>query len=734
MAGFTRRFTSIPTLEKILEIEGVVVIDLAPPEPATGAGSGTVLLVGEFEDGFFATDEEADGSVEVFGAEDYRTKFGGFGFVYGQTQSQNPCARRHLAENWNGNGYLKGFKLKCSRLLVARVDTSVGSVSFDPLAAIDGEPGPYVLAVGQTLAFTTDEGSASSTALTGVAAVKVGASAALATLLSGETFGIAVDGGPMVTVAFGAADLDQAAVIARVNATLGFTCAIDGGSGQVDFQGQILGTAGSVTLTETTTGVLTKLGHTAGTASGTGTFANIKAVTLAELVAFVNGVAGLTAIDVGAQVGPGNVIRFVNIVSADDSTISIAAGAMATALGLDPLATTVSIGDHPGGTIPAGTRVENGDGDQWVTMQTLDIPEGALGPIVAKVRPALDDGTAAGAAAGDVTTIVDALPFAAVVNNAAALTAAKNEEQMDNAYIAAMDATLAETGDACEANYLLCARRSDALVRAGKANVVSATENGLFARIFVTGDPMPTTAGDSIDHAEAFRGGNDDRVFYTTKAMKVRVPAIAELGLTGGIGFTQDGVISMRPDGPLTTICATLAPEENPGQKTGLIDDFFAVDTGGETLARQTYEAWKRNGIAAPRRDRDSGMVFQSGVTLSLESGRKTMARRKMADFIQNSAVQIGKPYCKKLNTQARRDALRGVWEAFLGELQSAAIPAKSRIEAFSVDDSAKAGNTPEVLARGVYFLVTKVRTHSSMDDVVFQTEIGESTVITRQL
>ena len=149
MAGFVRRFTSTPTIEVIRQIEGVVIVDIAPPDPTTGAGSGTVLLVGEFEDGLFAGDEDAIGSVEVFGSADFAAKFGGLGFTYGGLVASNPCARRHLLENWNGNGYLKAFKLRAQRLLVSRVDTSVGSVAFDPLASITAtKVGPYVLTVG----------------------------------------------------------------------------------------------------------------------------------------------------------------------------------------------------------------------------------------------------------------------------------------------------------------------------------------------------------------------------------------------------------------------------------------------------------------------------------------------------------------------------------------------------------------------------------------------------------
>ena len=133
MAGFVRRFTAEPTLEQILEIEGVVIIDLAPPPPATGAGTGAVVLFGEMEDGPFAA-TDGEGPLEVFGSTDLVQKFGGFGYEYDGVVSQNPSARRHLQEFWNGNGFLKLYKLRAQRLMVARVDTSVGTVSFDPLA------------------------------------------------------------------------------------------------------------------------------------------------------------------------------------------------------------------------------------------------------------------------------------------------------------------------------------------------------------------------------------------------------------------------------------------------------------------------------------------------------------------------------------------------------------------------------------------------------------------------
>jgi hypothetical protein len=734
MSGFTRRFTALPTLATLLAIEGVSIIDLAPPDPVVGAGTGTVLLVGEFEDGLFAVDSTAKGSVEVFGSEDFRTKFGSLGYIYGGVVANNPCARKHLGECWNGNGYLKAFKLRAQRLLIARVDTSVGSVSFDVLASITGGAGPFQLAAGQTLSVTTNTGTGATAAVTAVVATVAGAGATFASIISGDSFGIRIDGAPQVTVTFGASDISQAAVLAKINATLGFACAVTNTT-QIDLRGIVAGTGGSVQLVELTTGVLAKIGHAVGTTAGTSNLAaNINAVTATELVAFINGTAAITSVNGFADITPAGNLRLLNTSAVSAATILVAAGAMATAIGFSPIGSAVARSAHLGGTIPAGTRLRASTlpGSEWVTMQTVTVAAGATEPVSVKVRPALDDGTGIGAAINTINTIVDPISFAALdPQNAAALTAALTEVQLDNRYLAALNATLNESGSARDANYLLIARRSDSVVREGRANALRATECGLLARKFVTGDALGTTAAQSLLNVALWRS---DRVFYTTKGWKVQVPLIAERGTAGGVGFTADGIITVRPDGPLTTICAMLAPEENPGQATGLIDDFFEVADDGEVLTIETYTAWKAAGICAPKVDFDTGPEYQSGVTSSLESGRTTIARRKMADFIQDSLVKIGKPFVKQLARQARRDKLRGRVDQFMGSLLSERDAELQRIAAFSVDDGPNAGNTADTLALGAYFIRTAVRTLSSLDSIVFQTEIGPNAVITTEL
>ncbi len=733
MSGFVRRFTSPPTLEQIQAIESVNIIDLAPADPVKGAGSGVVLLVGEFEDGLFATEADAKGAVQVFGSDDYASKFGGFGYTYNGVVANNPSARKHLTECWNGNGYLKGFKLQAQALLIGRVDTSVGEVAFELLPSILGGTGNFQLAVGQTLSVTTNTGTGASAALTGAVAKHAGAGAAFATIAAGETVGIKIDGAPQINVVFGGGDVTQAAVLARINATMGFACAVINAA-QIDLQGIIKGTGGSVQLFDVTAGALAKIGHTVSTTAGVSNIAaNIDSVTLAEVIAFINGTAAITSINGFAENAAGR-LRLLNTTSLLAATISVAAGAMATALGLSPIATTVAKSSHLGGTIPAGTRLRASGtpGAEWVTMQTLDVPAATTDPIRVKVRPGLDDGTHAGAAPAAVDTVVDLPSFAAVdVNNGAALTVALTEVQLDNRYLDAFNASLNEAGPGRQANYLLSARRTDSVIRSGRSNAINATANGLSARKFVTSDLLGTLVAQGLINVALYRS---DRVFYSTKGWKVRIPQIAERGVAGGVGFTADGVIVVRPDGPLTTICAMLPPEENPGQASGLIDDFFEVATDGETLTIDTYTAWKAAGICAPKVDADTGPEYMSGVTSSLESGRTLIARRKMADFLQDTLVVIGKPFCKLLSRQSRRDKLRGRVDSFLSRLRSLQNAETQRIAAFLTNDDVNAGNTDEVLASGVYFMDVRVKSLASLDEIVFRTEIGPNVVISREL
>lgn len=742
MAGFTRRFTRNPTISELTQIEAINLIDLAPPAPTNGVGTGTVINVGEYEDGPFAAggdspfwDYQAKGKgpQEVFTPADYLARFGGFGFTYAGVQFNNPCARRHLTEDWNGSAFIKNKGVRYARFIAARVDTSVGQVAFNMLACTEGGAGPFALAVGQTLSITTDSGGpAASTALAAAVASHTGVGGTFPTLFAGgETLRLSVENGPEFDVVFSAADQSNAQVAARINAAFGQTIA-DVSGGQVRIQGIFPGTASRLVVVSGSTGVLTTLGLTAATYSGTGNVANINAVTATEVAAIVNTTAGLIAIGAIARVSADGNLRICSDTPAV-GTVNIAAGAMATALGLTT-GTTFSAGVHDGGSIPAGTRVRTAGGAEWVTMQTLTIPEGTSsspvgGAFLVKVRPATDDGTGLTTAAATVVTVVDQPSFGEMsVTNPSALSAALTEVQMDAAYEAAFDATINPNTVVREANFVIASRQSDAVRAKGKQNALDASSAEHYGRKFVASAPVGFSQTQAIAQVATLRS---DRVFYTWPGWQVQIPEIKLRGTAGGTGFTEDGIITVRADGPLVSINSQLPPEENPGQRTGLINAFFDVEETASPLQMADYIALKAAGICAPRVDRVSGPIYQSGVTSvdpDNDPGLVTQARRKMADFIQDTLAERMIPLSKKLNTAARRDAVRAIIDQFLSELKSENAPDLARIDDYSVDEVS--GNTPDTLARGIFVVIIRVRTLSSLDAIVLQTEIGEGVTI----
>lgn len=742
MSVFVRRFRQFPPIEQLTNIESVNIVDLTPPFPTTGVGTGTLLVVGEFEDGPFAAGGDSSnwdatskgtGPQEIYSSEDYRQRFGGLGFTYGTVNYSNPCSRRHLSELWNGNGFLKTKFVRAQRMVLARVDTSVGQVAFSSLAFVEGGTGPFNCEPGYQITATTDQGGpGNSTAITAVKATSAGAAGTFPTLFAGgEQIGITIDSNPEVIVTFSASDQSNAQVITRINSALGFTSAVLN-AGQVDITGIIRGTSGRVILRDITTGTLATIGHAAGTTAGTGSVGNVDAVTAAEIAAIVNGTAALASIDCAARVSQEGRIRIYSTTPAT-GTINITATTLSSVLGLSPVGSTVAAGTHVAGTIPAGTRVRTAGGAEWVTMQTLTIAEGTSaspvgGPYVVKVRPATDDGSATGTSASTVVTVVDQPTFGELsVINPQALTAALDEPAMDSAYQTAFDRTLVPSGITREVNFILCARQSDAVRATMKSNAEDASSHGCFGRKALISAPVGFSQSQAIAQVALNRL---DRVSYTWPGLRVRIPEIAERGTAGGLGFTSDGIITVRADGPLASVNCQIPPEDNPGQQTNLIDLFFEVEQTPTPLNETSYVALRAAGICAPRIDRVSGTIFQSGITTSLDQALKTQARRKMADFIQDSIADRLIPFGKKPSTQENRDAIRAIVDQFLSELLSASNPALQRIEAYSVDEVS--GNTPDTLARGIFVIILKVRTLSSLDFIVLQTEIGEAVTITQ--
>lgn len=850
MSVFIRRFLTDPGNEVLLEIESVNILDLDPPASITGVGTGTVICVGEYEDGPFATGGNANGQdntikmVEPVGATDFVTQVGELGYRYNGVPANHPSARKRRAdgaivdETWNGNAFVQLNGKKFKRLICLRVDTSVGAVEFRRRAYVTGAAAfAYNLEPGQIAAFDIGGGPASATFSATAGTVTSGGGTYPSTFTGGETLTLGYDDASNFTVTFLAADQTKTQVIARINTYAGFSFAADGGGALMSLTGLQRGTGGQVRVVSGSAGVLTALGLTAATTTGTGNVSNIDAVTFNEVRTIIqaaiagttveqdsegqlrvskNYVAGTDYIQVGSAttatalgftagvegsadgianyrstaqtfvtVGSGTltlgvddeanfnvtigagqsqatVIANINtaagytMASSVSGTIMLLRGranggqvrvvaapnAVLTDLGL--VVSVVSVPAIATGTLPAGTVVRNAANDRvYVTMQTVRIDAPSLvgttytsnsGPYSVKVRHATDDGTGQSSTAGSVVAINQPPDLGSFdVVNPQIISACLSESQIDANYLTAMDATLDPAQVSREANVIFSARQSNAIRRALRSNALSGSA-ALFGRMAIVRPPLGTTRARARSRiAEPGVGAyRDQRVVYTYPGVRTLVPLIARRGLGGGTGFTADGLVDVGSDGFLASIMSQLAPEENPGQLTTFTDAVISLESSSNAQGFQEgdYTLFRASGICAPRME-GGVLIFQSGVT-SVDPGTfpnlKNIARRRMADFIQDTLARRGKAFGKKLNTFARRQAVTSEFRAFLDGLLSRNQPALQRIGGYTLDPTS--GNNAETLARGLFRLIVRVKTLSSMDSIVIESTIGESVTV----
>lgn len=855
MSVFTRRFGFDPGLDVLLEIEAVDILDLDPPASISGIGTGTVLCVGEFENGPFAASsgvrEMPQGPLEVSGSTDFVNTFGSLGYAYGGVEGNNPCARTRSAdgaltgETWNGNGFVQLSGKKFRRLLIARVDTSVGSVEFKRQAFLVGGSGfSYNLEPAQTFILNVRGTTTTATFNAAAATVTSGAGSYPTGFVGGETLTLGYDGAANFVVTFLAADSTRDQVIARINAAAGFTMAVGVAPTTFSLTGIKRGTGGQVRVVSGSAGVLAALGLSAATTAGTGNVQDIDAVLFQEFKAVVeaatstvkvvqddsgalriemtyvdgndwmtyssastatafgftagqhvsnsgyayyrsgagtypNGFAGGETLTLGYDDSANFVVTFLagdTTQAAVISRINAAAGyAMARSISgtvtelrgnknggqvrvisgsggvlaaLGFAATSIDAVALSAGRIPAGTVVQNVDATKkYVTMQDVSVSVAAVsgvtdsgsGPYPVKVRPATDDGTGTSANAGTVAYLERAISLGSFkVENTATISAALSESAIDAQYLAAISATDDPNGASRDANVIFSARQSNAVRRALKINAVDSSGDGCFGRMACVRPPLGTikTTAQSNAAEPGVGATRDQRVIYCYPGANTFVPLIAKRGLAGGTGFTADGNVDVGADGFMASVLSQLPPEENPGQA----NDFLSAVNGLEKSPNVQgfkigdYKNFRAKGIAALRMD-DGAACFQSGVTSvdpSVYPQLRNIARRRMADFIQDTLARRAKAFGKKLSTFQRRKAMTSEIRAFMEQLLSRLAPARQRIDGYTLDD--KSGNTAETLALGIYRIILKVRTLASLDAIVIQTTVGESVEVEEQL
>ena len=194
-----------------------------------------------------------------------------------------------------------------------------------------------------------------------------------------------------------------------------------------------------------------------------------------------------------------------------------------------------------------------------------------------------------------------------------------------------------------------------------------------------------------------------------------------------------DGALTMTsPASWLASILSQIAPNIDPAYANNI--QYTAGATGLKfQFTRADYIAFKEAGVCAFEYD-GFGYKPKSGVTTQIANSSKVMIfRRRMADFLTDSAALFLRNYQNAPNTKDNRDAVNAALRGFVKSLEDVKmLPSDSEVtsgKAKLIDTESL--NTDDTIAAGFFKILWKQRIYSSMRFIVIQAEIGESVVVT---
>jgi hypothetical protein len=150
--------------------------------------------------------------------------------------------------------------------------------------------------------------------------------------------------------------------------------------------------------------------------------------------------------------------------------------------------------------------------------------------------------------------------------------------------------------------------------------------------------------------------------------------------------------------------------------------------------SRNGYIALNGAGVLALEFDKDVGFLVKNAVTTHiLNTEKREVLRRRMADFLTTSIAYYLKNYQNDVNSSAKRDEVKAAILSFDSLLVADKIlPGQQDVKGGApllVDTESL--NTDNVIAQGQFRILYKRRIFSSMRFIVLQAEIGTSVVVT---
>lgn len=200
---------------------------------------------------------------------------------------------------------------------------------------------------------------------------------------------------------------------------------------------------------------------------------------------------------------------------------------------------------------------------------------------------------------------------------------------------------------------------------------------------------------------------------------------------------TINGALEFTPPASwYASIISQTSPHIDPAAADN--SQFLAgiTDLKKNALSRADYIQLMNAGISAFEYQDGFGYKVKSGVVTQIANSSKVMVfRRRMADYLTNSAANFLINYQNKPNTEQNRREVKGAFLNFIQQQESLKIlPRDAEVqtgEAKLVDTESL--NTDNSIAAGFFRILWRQRIYSSMRFITVEAEIGESVVVTEQ-
>jgi hypothetical protein len=307
---------------------------------------------------------------------------------------------------------------------------------------------------------------------------------------------------------------------------------------------------------------------------------------------------------------------------------------------------------------------------------------------------------------------------------------AANNAAIDVLYDSAINALLADDLPEREVNIMWSARHSDTIATLLRAHVLRQKQNGIGRMAHIapalTQVNVSTVLGDVAPGVGANRARE---VVYNWPGVRTFVKEAVGKSVKIATGvLVTDGLLDVPSDGFAVMCESVIAPERNPGEASDNIKTAMAKVVGLQRglpagMDINVYKRMKARGIMGPRIDRNSGPIFQSGVTTSLTSGEKEINVRRFSFFIQDSLAAFLAPLAKLPMSEQLKDETVARHVEFFDGLKSTRVPSAARIRDYIVDPIG--GNRPDLETAGVFVVKHLVEMISIAEVLVVDSKVG---------